>query len=195
MISRFFFFLQAAKNKNVDMKVKCGACGGHGHMKTNRACPKYNPLDPENQLANPINVALTEQDEEELGKELIDIENEEGELINVDGTKVKVNAKVLAHNEAIKRQSMVLKVPKQALKAGLKRRRAGTVEHCDYLTKSNYKNVKRRRTDPLVSLASYLEQLHGELRIKDEALQFLQVTSHSILRQYILRQFVPRQFS
>ena len=77
------FSLQAAKNKNVDMKVKCGACGGHGHMKTNRACPKYNPLDPENQLANPINVALTEQDEEELGKELIDIENEEGKNCTV----------------------------------------------------------------------------------------------------------------
>ena len=55
------------------MKVKCGACGSHGHMKTNRACPKFNPNDPENQLGN-INVALTEQDEEELlGKELIDI--------------------------------------------------------------------------------------------------------------------------
>ena len=42
------------------MKVKCGACGSHGHMKTNRACPKFNPNDPENQLGN-INVALTEQ--------------------------------------------------------------------------------------------------------------------------------------
>ena len=50
----------AAKGKNVDMKVKCGACGSHGHMKTNRACPKFNPNDPENQLGN-INVALTEQ--------------------------------------------------------------------------------------------------------------------------------------
>ena len=50
----------AAKGKNMDMKVKCGACGSHGHMKTNRACPKFNPNDPENQLGN-INVALTEQ--------------------------------------------------------------------------------------------------------------------------------------
>ena len=63
----------AAKGKSLDMKVKCGACGSHGHMKTNRACPKFNPNDPENQLGN-INVALTEQDEEDLlGKELIDI--------------------------------------------------------------------------------------------------------------------------
>merc|ERR1712241_1218916 len=30
----------AAKGKNIDhMKVKCGACGAMGHMKTNRTCP------------------------------------------------------------------------------------------------------------------------------------------------------------
>ena len=149
----------AAKGKSLDMKVKCGACGAFGHMKTNRACPKFNPNDPENQLG-PVNVALTEQDEEELGKELIDIEHAEGELINVDGTKVTLNSKVFKHAEEMRRKSMVLKVPKQIMKAGSKRRRAGTVEHCDYLTNKNYKNVKRRRTDPLVTLASFLENIH-----------------------------------
>ena len=77
----------AAKGKPIDhLKVKCGACGGYGHMKTNRSCPKFNPNDPENQS---VNVALTERDEEELEKGLIDIEQGE-ELINVDGTKVNI---------------------------------------------------------------------------------------------------------
>merc|ERR1719195_1849577 len=124
-------------------------------MKTNRACPKFNPNDPENQLGN-INVALTEQDEEEL--------------INVDGTKMTVKSSVLEHAENIRRQSMILKVPKQAMKQAqsIKRRRAGTVEHCDYLTNKNYKNIKRRRTDPLVELGTVLGDIHSELHKMDE---------------------------
>ena len=73
-----------------------------------------------------------------------------------------------------------VQVPKNQLKgnsaaaAAARRRRAGTVEHCDYLTNKNYKPTKRRRTDPVVSLASILEGIHAEVRVKDEALQFLQ---------------------
>ena len=117
------------------------------------------------------------QDEEELlGKELIDIEHNEGELINVDGTKMTVKSSVLEHAENIRRQSMILKVPKQAMKQAqsIKRRRAGTVEHCDYLTNKNYKNIKRRRTDPLVELGTVLGDIHSELHKMEEALQFLQ---------------------
>ena len=40
-----------------------------------------------------------------------------------------------------------------------KKRRVGTVEHCDYLTKPTYKPTKRRRTDPVILLSSYLEDL------------------------------------
>ena len=63
---------------------------------------------------------------------------------------------------------MKLKVSKKQLKeaernaaaaaAAAKRRRAGTVEHCDYLNKTNYK-TKRRRTDPTITFASYLEKV------------------------------------
>ena len=61
---------------------------------------------------------------------------------------------------------MILKVPKQAMKNSLKRRRAGTGEHCDYLSKP-VKNVKRRRTDPVVTFATFLEEIHAELRNLD----------------------------
>lgn len=49
--------------------------------------------------------------------------------------------------------------PKSLGKAGAKRRRAGTVDHCDYLTNKNYKPVKRRRTDPLITLGSCLDKV------------------------------------
>jgi hypothetical protein len=43
-----------------------------------------------------------------------------------------------------------------------KRKRAGTGKHCDYLDKREYGPVKRRRTDPVISLSIFLE--NGELK-------------------------------
>ncbi len=86
-----------------------------------------------------------------------------------------LSAKLLQHADEVRKKTMVVKVPKKILQktagmspaaaaaaAAAKRRRAGTVEHCDYLSNKNYRPVKRRRTDPVVSLASFLEGLHGE---------------------------------
>jgi transcription initiation factor TFIID subunit 1 len=61
---------------------------------------------------------------------------------------------------------MILKVPKQAMLKGAKRRRAGTVEHCDYLTNKNYRPAKRRRTDPLITLGSILDKVWSYLLLK-----------------------------
>jgi hypothetical protein len=47
------------------------------------------------------------------------------------------------------------------IRAG-KRKRAGTGKHCDYLDKREYGPVKRRRTDPVISLSIFLE--NGELK-------------------------------
>ena len=59
---------------------------------------------------------------------------------------------------------MILKVPKNSMmKGSAKRRRAGTVEHCDYLTNKNYRPAKRRRTDPLITLGSILDKVGGVL--------------------------------
>lgn len=175
--------------KKADLKLKCGACGGTGHMKTNKACPRF----VQDEFAPPgsINVAMTEKDEEELGKDLLDVEKDE-ELVNIEGTKMKVSTKVFKHMEDVKRKTMIIKVPKNlkqqqsaAQSAASKRRRAGTVEHCDYLsTKNKYKSSKRRRTDPYISLASFLEEVHLELRKMDEAQQFLQPVNPKKIRDY-----------
>ncbi|QQP50590.1 Transcription initiation factor TFIID subunit, partial [Caligus rogercresseyi] len=167
-----------SKATKKDLKLVCGACGGKGHMRTNKACPKF---VPEFEGISIGSVAMTEQDEEDLEKQLM--ENiEEEELVNVDGTKVKLSAKVLQHADKIRRESVKLKIPKQAVKVAKKRTRP--VEHCDYLTNTNYRPVKRRRTDPLITFATYLEGIHNQLRVMDEALQFLQPVNQKRLPFY-----------
>jgi hypothetical protein len=57
-------------------------------MRTNKACPLYQPSAP----APPVNVALTEEQEEEIEKQL---NADDEDLVNVDGTKVKLSGKLL----------------------------------------------------------------------------------------------------
>lgn len=71
-----------------DLKLKCGACGNVGHMRTNKACPLY-----QNSGSNaPMNVAMTEEQEEEIEKQL---NTDDEDLVNIDGTKVKLSSKLL----------------------------------------------------------------------------------------------------
>ena len=173
-----------------DLKLKCGACGETGHMKTNKACPKFVEEFAEND-AQPLTVAMTEKAEEEKERRLQEMDETE-QLVNVDGTKVRVSGKVVKHVEELRRETMTLKIPKKQLREAQKearkeskRRRAGTVEHCDYLKNKRYQNIKRRRTDPLISFASYLEVIHNQLRVMDEALQFLQPVNPKKVPDYL----------
>jgi len=105
------------------------------------------------------------------------------DLVNVEGTKVKFSEKILRHAEEIKRKSMQLKIPKDVLKSG-KRRRAGTGKHCDYLDNKTYKPIKRRRTDPVITFSSYLETILNELRVMPEAEAFLFPVSSKAVTNY-----------
>jgi len=68
---------------------------------------------------------------------------------------------LIAHTEEVRRKALVLTIPKEVMK---RRRRAGTVEHCDYLQKPGYKASNRRRTDPMVTLNSVLDDILCEMR-------------------------------
>ena len=184
----------AAKGKHPD-KVKCGACGAQGHMKTNRACPKFNPNDPELLGLGPINVALTEKDEEELEKRIIDIENEDEGLVSVDGTKMTLKSKLLDQVEEVRRRSLKIQVPKEILKAQKGRKRAGTVEHCDYLSKPSYKKRARVRTDHVTTLASFLDDVWKELKNMDEAAQFRQPVNTKLVVDYLDKVDIPMDLS
>lgn len=145
-----------------DLKLKCGACGQVGHMRTNKACPLYTGTIPTPSLT----VALTEEQEEEIEKEL---NCDDEDLVNVDGTKVKLSGKLLKRHEDVKRRTLLLKVPKEAVKG--KRRRAGTDVHCDYLRHN--KTAKRSRTDPVVVMSSILEQILNEMRDMPDVQPFM----------------------
>jgi hypothetical protein len=47
------------KQSKIDLKLKCGACGGKGHMRTNKACPKFVP----DEFDESLNVSFTDKDE------------------------------------------------------------------------------------------------------------------------------------
>ncbi|GAA6078828.1 transcription initiation factor TFIID subunit 1 isoform X1, partial [Tachysurus ichikawai] len=139
-----------------DLKLKCGACGAIGHMRTNKFCPLYYQTN-----APPSNpVAMTEEQEEELEKTVIHNDNEE--LIKVEGTKIVLGKQLIESADEVRRKSLVLKFPKQQLPQK-KKRRVGSTVHCDYLNRP-HKSIHRRRTDPMVTLSSILESIINDMR-------------------------------
>lgn len=74
-----------------DLKLKCGACGQVGHMRTNKACPQYQINFPNDPKSRP-SIALTEEQEEEIERTIIP---EDEDLVNVEGTKVKLSSKLI----------------------------------------------------------------------------------------------------
>ncbi|ELU04183.1 hypothetical protein CAPTEDRAFT_225982 [Capitella teleta] len=161
--------------KALNLKLKCGACGQVGHMRTNKECPLYNKGGTPEVVSTPPaaknalgNIAVTEQEEEQLEKSnLVD-----QELINVEGTKVKISKTLVEHVGQVKRKSLVLKFPKNMTDSGKKRRRAGTISHCDYLKKPR-KLTNRRRADPLITISSIFENILNEMREVPNAQPFL----------------------
>ena len=84
-----------------DLKLKCGACGQVGHMRTNKACPQYSGLI----IAPSLQVALTEEQEEDYEKEMNLLEEDEN-LVNLDGTKVKLSSKLIKRHEDVKEKKL-----------------------------------------------------------------------------------------
>ncbi|XP_024082109.1 transcription initiation factor TFIID subunit 1 isoform X2 [Cimex lectularius] len=159
-----------------DVKLKCGACGQVGHMRTNKACPMYSGMD---KPLPPMSVALTEEQEEEFEKQL---NTDDEDLVNVEGTKVKLSSKLLKHAEEMKRRSLLLKVPKEAMSSKKKRKPAADI-HCDYL-KRHQKPANRRRTDPVVVLSTLLESILNEMRDLPDVQPFLFPVNAKVVPDY-----------
>jgi transcription initiation factor TFIID subunit 1 len=162
------------KEKETNVRLKCGACGAVGHMRTNRACPLFKGVD----IVPPVQVAMTEEQEEEEGHGL-----NEDHLVKVDETKVVLSKVIIKHMDEVKSKALKLKIPKEAL-AMKRRRRAGTVDHCDYLQKPDYKSANRRRTDPLVTLSVILEQILNEMRDLPDTQLFLLPVNSKVVPDY-----------
>nr|XP_054586584.1 transcription initiation factor TFIID subunit 1 isoform X8 [Nothobranchius furzeri] len=159
-----------------DLKLKCGACGAIGHMRTNKFCPLYNQTN-----APPSNpVAMTEEQEEELEKTVIHNDNEE--LIKVEGTKIVLGKQLIESADEVRRKSLVLKFPKQQLPQK-KKRRVGSAVHCDYLNKP-HKAIHRRRTDPMVTLSSVLENIINDMRDHPNTYPFHTPVNAKVVKDY-----------
>nr|XP_055055667.1 transcription initiation factor TFIID subunit 1 isoform X3 [Misgurnus anguillicaudatus] len=159
-----------------DLKLKCGACGAIGHMRTNKFCPLYYQTN-----APPSNpVAMTEEQEEELEKTVIHNDNEE--LIKVEGTKIVLGKQLIESADEVRRKSLVLKFPKQQLPPK-KKRRVGTTVHCDYLNRP-HKSIHRRRTDPMVTLSSVLESIINDMRDLPNTYPFHTPVNGKVVKDY-----------
>uniref|UniRef100_A0A8C6A6U6 Transcription initiation factor TFIID subunit 1 n=1 Tax=Marmota marmota marmota TaxID=9994 RepID=A0A8C6A6U6_MARMA len=159
-----------------DLKLKCGACGAIGHMRTNKFCPLYYQTN-----APPSNpVAMTEEQEEELEKTVIHNDNEE--LIKVEGTKIVLGKQLIESADEVRRKSLVLKFPKQQLPPK-KKRRVGTTVHCDYLNRP-HKSIHRRRTDPMVTLSSILESIINDMRDLPNTYPFHTPVNAKVVKDY-----------
>ena len=163
--------IQRKKKEKVkpDLKLKCGACGNVGHMKTNKACSHFQGED----ILESQNVALTTEDEERLK---MAVDNDAGEsLVNVEGTKVTISDKILKQTEEVKRRALQLKLCKEEeeLRRRKRQRPESSEPHCDYLDKRSFQPTKRRRSDPMVTFSIYLESILQELRSIPEAEAFL----------------------
>ncbi|XP_053398607.1 transcription initiation factor TFIID subunit 1-like isoform X2 [Mercenaria mercenaria] len=166
------------KKKEVQLlksKMKCGACGQTGHMRTNKECPNYNKTV--GSIPAPVQVAMTEEEEEKQGETLQD-----HGLVDVVGTKLKLSKSLIEHAEQIKRKSLVLKFPKQAMESK-KRKKAGTTIHCDYLKKPR-QSANRRRADPVVTMSSIFEQVLNEMRDMPNTHPFLYPVSAKNVPDY-----------
>lgn len=159
-----------------DLKLKCGACGAIGHMRTNKFCPLYYQTN-----APPSNpVAMTEEQEEELEKTVIHNDNEE--LIKVEGTKIVLGKQLIESADEVRRKSLVLKFPKQQLPQK-KKRRVGSTVHCDYLNRP-HKSIHRRRTDPMVTLSSVLESIINDMRDMPNSYPFHSPVNAKVVKDY-----------
>uniref|UniRef100_A0AAQ4S767 Transcription initiation factor TFIID subunit n=1 Tax=Gasterosteus aculeatus aculeatus TaxID=481459 RepID=A0AAQ4S767_GASAC len=159
-----------------DLKLKCGACGAIGHMRTNKFCPLYYQTN-----APPSNpVAMTEEQEEQLEKTVIHNDNEE--LIKVEGTKIVLGKQLIESADEVRRKSLVLKFPKQQLPPK-KKRRVGNAVHCDYLNKP-HKAIHRRRTDPMVTLSSVLESIINDMRDHPNTYPFHTPVNAKVVKDY-----------
>ncbi|XP_063059950.1 transcription initiation factor TFIID subunit 1 isoform X2 [Engraulis encrasicolus] len=159
-----------------NLKLKCGACGAIGHMRTNKFCPLYYQTN-----APPSNpVAMTEEQEEELEKTVIHNDNEE--LIKVEGTKIVLGKQLIESADEVRRKSLVLKFPKQQLPPK-KKRRVGTTVHCDYLNRP-HKSIHRRRTDPMVTLSSVLEGIINDMRDQPNTYPFHTPVNAKLVKDY-----------
>ncbi|OTF75547.1 transcription initiation factor TFIID subunit 1-like protein [Euroglyphus maynei] len=188
------------KEKEANLKLKCGACGSLGHMRTNRACPLYG--NPETSSITFGNDLSTDNDSCGGGSggnfSQSTILNEEN-LVKLDETKLVLSKSVMKQfdleqqkqqqleQERLQKKaaSIKLKISKDLLKK--RKKRSATQDNSDqleYLQKPDYKSANRRRTDPLVVLSDIFEEIWNEMRSMPDSEPFHQPVNVKTVPDY-----------
>ncbi|XP_052759562.1 transcription initiation factor TFIID subunit 1 isoform X2 [Galleria mellonella] len=161
-----------------DLKLKCGACGQVGHMRTNKACPLYTGAAGSGPASPPDldSEAPPEPDDDDLGY--------------VDGTKLTLPTKIIKQSaEEMRRRGSGSRRGDFRSGGGFGmggmgargKRRGGANEACDYLVR---RPAERRRTDPLVTLSSLLEDVLNHMRHLPDVQPFLFPVNSKMVADY-----------
>ncbi|KAH9633342.1 hypothetical protein HF086_004056 [Spodoptera exigua] len=160
-----------------DLKLKCGACGQVGHMRTNKACPLYT-----GSMGGPVSPP-------EADVEPPPLEPDDDDMGYVDGTKLTLPTKIIKQSaEELKRRGSGRRSGgaggsggAEGRGAGRRARRGAAGEACDYLVR---RPAERRRTDPLVTLSSLLEDVLNHMRHLPDVQPFLFPVNPKLVADY-----------
>ncbi|XP_013199879.1 transcription initiation factor TFIID subunit 1 isoform X2 [Amyelois transitella] len=154
-----------------DLKLKCGACGQVGHMRTNKACPLYTGSMGLGGPSSPTDVDV----------DSIPADPDDDDMGYVEGTKLTLSSKLIKQSaEDLKRRGSGGR--RGEVRPGRPRHRRGTTsDSCDYLVK---RPAERRRTDPLVTLSSLLEDVLNHMRHLPDVQPFLFPVNHRLVADY-----------
>ncbi|XP_050560992.1 transcription initiation factor TFIID subunit 1 isoform X2 [Spodoptera frugiperda] len=155
-----------------DLKLKCGACGQVGHMRTNKACPLYT-----GSMGGPVSPP-------EADVEPPPLEPDDDDMGYVDGTKLTLPTKIIKQSaEDMKRRGSGRRSGggAEARGSGRRARRGAGGEGCDYLVR---RPAERRRTDPLVTLSSLLEDVLNHMRHLPDVQPFLFPVNPKMVADY-----------
>ncbi|GIY46026.1 transcription initiation factor TFIID subunit 1 [Caerostris extrusa] len=145
------------------LKVTCGACGAAGHMRTNKACPLYASSPSVPSLPGSMNDEPREVEET--------IVQEDQNMVYMDGQKLFISKHLFKKEDEIRRKSLVIKIPKQALSGSNKKKRGRDErDAADYL--NTPKAVRRMRVDPIVKLSSKFGEVIKKLKSMEESQPF-----------------------
>ncbi|KAF8357351.1 taf-1 [Pristionchus pacificus] len=193
-------------------KMRCSACGGTGHMKTNKYCPLYGKRG--RGLSEGMGITNTDDEMSQPAPS--------GELVAVEGTKLKISKKIYQHAEQMKRDSMRVNIPRTIIEKreeedgdedmddemdmdesmmGMdddeddepmndsrfssmgKRRSTWIGEEAEYLTGPS-KSVHRMRADPKVTFATQLTDIINELKLVDGSEHLMSAVNGRKIKDY-----------
>ena len=166
---------QPRKNKmKQDVKLKCGACGQVGHMRTNKGCPQFHPVP----IPAPSLTSIEKGEEAFDGHAFSDDED----LMVVDGTKVKLTRKFIKRLEEDKSKSLKLKLPKDVVQEAPKEvvKKRPRADSMTLYELPHRKTSNRQRKDPKVTLSTMLEEIVNEMRHMPDVDPFLLPVSKSV---------------